>query len=158
MSSVAAAIAPLRHEFRSARIDAMSLELRFECQPGCTECCTQRGFVYLTEADVERAAAFLKMTPGAFEQKYIYRSKHLRRLRISQETRCFFLKDGGCSIHEVKPTQCRIFPNWPELIESKREWQKAAKYCPGIGKGPLIQIEMAKAQAEEMRQGYPQLY
>ena len=53
----------------------MSQGLRFECQPGCTECCTQRGFVYLTEADVERAAAFLEMTPGAFEQKYVFRSK-----------------------------------------------------------------------------------
>ena len=84
------------------------------------------------------------MTPGAFEQKYIYRSKHLRRLRISQETRCFFLKDGGCSIHEVKPTQCRVFPYWPELLESKSEWKKRAAFCPGIGKGPLIQSRWRK--------------
>ncbi len=136
----------------------MSPRLRFQCQPGCTECCTQRGFVHLTEADVERAAAFLNMTPAAFEQKYIYRRKHLRRLRIAPETRCFFLKDGGCTIHAVKPTQCRIFPYWPELLESKREWKKTAQYCPGIGKGPLIQIDSARAQAEEMRQAYPQLY
>jgi hypothetical protein len=132
--------------------------LRFECQPGCTECCTQRGFVYLTESDVERAAAYVRMTPEAFEQKYVYRSKHLRRLRISQETRCFFLQDGGCTIHTVKPTQCRIFPYWPELMDDKREWLKTAQYCPGIGKGPLIQIENARAQAEEMRHAYPQLY
>ena len=136
----------------------MSEGLRFECQPGCTECCTQRGFVYLTESDVERAAEYLKMTPGAFEQKYVYRSRHLRRLRISQDTRCFFLRDGGCTIHAVKPTQCRIFPYWPELLESQREWKKTAQYCPGIGKGPLIQIEAARAQAEEMKQAYPQLY
>jgi Fe-S-cluster containining protein len=136
----------------------MAVGIRFECQPGCTECCTQRGFVYLTEADVERAAAFLHMTPGAFEQKYVFRSKHLRRLRISQQTRCFFLRDGGCAIHPAKPTQCRLFPYWPELLESKSEWKKTAQYCPGIGKGPLIQIETAHAQAEEMRQAYPQLY
>ena len=58
--------------------------LRFECQPGCTECCQQRGFVYLTESDVERAAAFLKMTPAAFEQKYVYRTRRMRRLRVPQ--------------------------------------------------------------------------
>jgi len=132
--------------------------LRFQCQPGCTACCTQKGYVYLTAGDVDRAAAFLKMTPEAFEQKYVFRRKHLRRLRIAPETRCYFLRDGGCTIHAVKPTQCRIFPYWPELIESKREWKKTAKYCPGIGKGPLIQIEAAKAQADEMRREYPQLY
>ncbi len=136
----------------------MGAALRFECQPGCTACCTQRGFVYLTECDVERAAAFLHMTSAAFEQKYVFRSKHLRRLRIAPETRCFFLKDGGCSIHPAKPTQCRLFPWWPELVDSKSEWKKTAEYCPGIGKGPLITIESARAQAEEMRQAYPQLY
>lgn len=136
----------------------MPAGLRFECQPGCTACCTQRGFVYLTENDVERAAAFLGMTPGAFEQKYVFRSKRLRRLRISQETRCFFLRDGACAIHPVKPTQCRIFPYWPELLEDPGEWHKTSQYCPGIGKGALVQIEAARVQAEEMRQAYPQLY
>ena len=43
--------------------------LRFECQPGCTECCRQRGFVYLTEADLARAAEFVGMTTAAFERK-----------------------------------------------------------------------------------------
>lgn len=136
----------------------MQAALRFECQPGCTACCTQRGFVYLTESDIARAAAFLDITPAAFEGQYVFRTKHLRRLRISPETRCFFLQEGGCAIHAVKPTQCRIFPYWPELIESKREWQKTARFCPGIGKGPLIQIEAARAQGEEMRQAYPRLY
>ena len=28
---------------------------------GCTECCRQKGFVYLTEADILKAAAFLKL-------------------------------------------------------------------------------------------------
>ena len=136
----------------------MPAGLRFECQPGCTECCRQRGFVYLTETDVERASAYLKMTPEAFDQKYVYRTRHLRRLRIPQEARCSFLRDDGCSIHAVKPTQCRTFPFWPELVESAKEWKKTAEYCPGINKGPLIQIEEVKAQAEEMRQGYPGLY
>jgi hypothetical protein len=58
----------------------------------------------------------------------------------------------------VKPTQCRIFPFWPELAEDKREWRKTARYCPGIGKGPLIQIEAVRQQAKEMREGYPWLY
>jgi hypothetical protein len=43
-------------------------------------------------------------------------------------------------------------------VESKREWNKTAGYCPGMGKGPLIQIETAKQQATEMREAYPGIY
>jgi uncharacterized protein len=132
--------------------------LRFECQPGCTQCCTQRGFVYLTEEDVHRAAAFVGMTPEAFERRYIYRTRSLRRLRTPREGHCHFLRAGGCSIHPAKPTQCRVFPFWPELVDNRREWNKTARYCPGMGKGPLVQIETARQQASEMRGAYPSLY
>jgi hypothetical protein len=43
-------------------------------------------------------------------------------------------------------------------MDSKREWHKTAAYCPGIGKGPLVQIESARGQAEEMREAYPGMY
>jgi Fe-S-cluster containining protein len=136
----------------------MSEGLRFECQPGCTACCEQKGFVYLTEIDVARAAEFLGMAPGVFERRYVYRTKNWRRLRVPRDSQCSFLRDGGCSIHPAKPTQCRIFPFWPELVESRQEWRKAARYCPGMGKGPLIQIAAAREQAAEMRAGYPEMY
>ena len=136
----------------------MSEGLRFECQPGCTACCERRGFVYLTEADIVRAAAFLGMTPAAFERQYVYRTRNQRRLRVPHESQCSFLRDGGCSIHPAKPTQCRIFPFWPEMVESRAEWRRTAQYCPGIGKGPLIQIESAREQAREMRTEYPEMY
>ena len=136
----------------------MAQGLRFECQPGCTECCRQRGFVYLTEADLVRAAGFLRMTPAEFERRYVYRTSRLLRLRVPRDSRCHFLDQGGCSIHPAKPTQCRIFPFWPELVESRREWRKTASYCPGIGKGPLVQIELARREASEMKKSYPSLY
>src|SRR5215469_6382952 len=136
----------------------MARGLQFECQPGCTACCTQKGFVYLTEQDLSRAAVFLGMSAEAFERQYVYRTRHLRRLRTPRETRCHFLLQGGCSIHPAKPTRCRIFPFWPELVESRREWRKAGQYCPGIGKGPLVQIEVARGDAEVMKDSYPGLY
>lgn len=130
----------------------MAEGLRFECQPGCTECCEQKGFVYLTEDDLVRMAAFLGMSAEAFERKYVYRTTNRLRLRIPRDANCHFLKDGGCSIHAAKPTQCRVFPFWPELVDSRREWKKTARYCPGIGKGPLIQIARAREWAAEMRE------
>jgi uncharacterized protein len=136
----------------------MAEGLRFECQPACTACCEQKGFVYLTEDDVPRAAHFLGLTTAAFERKYVYRTKNRRRLRVPRDSQCTFLREGGCSIHPAKPTQCRIFPFWPELLESRQEWLKTAKYCPGMGKGPLIQIAEARVEAAEMRAGYPEMY
>lgn len=98
------------------------------------------------------------MTAAAFERKYIYRTRKRMRLRVPRDANCHFLREGRCSIHPAKPTQCRIFPFWPELVESRREWLKIARWCPGIGQGPLVQIEAAREQAREMRKGYPGLY
>jgi Fe-S-cluster containining protein len=132
--------------------------MRFACQPGCTACCRGEGFVYLTEEDLKRAAKFLRMKPEEFERRYVFRTRNLRRLRAPRHARCPFLTGEGCSIHPAKPTQCRIFPFWPELVHSKREWKKAAKKCPGIGKGELVRIEVAREGAREMREAYPTFY
>jgi Fe-S-cluster containining protein len=132
--------------------------LRFACQPGCTNCCNVRGYVYLTEKDLQNAAAYVGMTAAEFEAKYIYRTRHVLRLRKPPRSQCHFLVESGCSIHAVKPTQCRTFPFWPDLVESRRSWQSAAKFCPGIGTGSLIQIGTAMEIADEMKRAYPTHY
>ena len=114
--------------------------------------------MYLTEGDIARAAEFLGMTAATFEKQFIYRTKNLRRLRIPRGGLCRFLRADGCSIHPVKPTQCRIFPFWPELTESRRAWRRTAAWCPGIGQGELVQIETARTLAAEMRAAYPSMY
>ena len=136
----------------------MAEGLRFACQPGCIACCTQTGFVYLTEADARRIAEYLGLSAPVFEKRYCYRTRRQLRLRVPRAVQCHFLRAGGCSIHSVKPTQCRIFPFWPETVESRAGWRKTARYCPGIGQGPLIQIEAARGQAREMREAYPAMY
>ncbi len=132
--------------------------LRFACQKGCTRCCEVKGFVYLSDDDVRRAAAFLDLTQAEFEERYIIRYRHVIRLRKPLDAQCHFLKDGGCSIHPAKPTQCRLYPFWPELVEQAAEWDDAGKTCPGIGKGELIQIGSACELASEMKVAYPQMY
>lgn len=133
-------------------------ELRFNCQRGCTRCCDRAGFVYLTERDLIRAARHLRLSADEFERRYVYRTRHLRRLRIPRERQCEFLTPTGCSIHEAKPTQCRLFPFWPELIETRAAWRKAARECPGIGMGALVQIGTAHEIAAEMKRAYPSMY
>jgi Fe-S-cluster containining protein len=132
--------------------------LRFTCQPNCIKCCDQKGFVYLSETDLLRAAAYVQMEPAEFESKYVYRTRNLLRLRKPANSQCHFLMANGCSIHPAKPTQCRAFPFWPELVENRVNWNETAKYCPGIGTGPLIQIGTAMEMAQVMHQAYPSMY
>jgi hypothetical protein len=132
--------------------------VRFTCQPGCVRCCEQKGFVYITAGDLLRLAQFLQMSPRDFEQQFVYRTRKQLRLRKPRGRQCHFLIGGGCQVHEVKPVQCRLFPFWPDLLESAREWNRTAKWCPGIGHGDLIQIGTALETASEMKQAYPEHY
>jgi Fe-S-cluster containining protein len=132
--------------------------LRFACQPGCTNCCDQQGFVYLNEDDIARAARFVRLPRKEFERRYVYRTAHQRRFRKPRDRQCPFLEKGGCAIHPAKPTQCRTFPFWPELVQDRAAWKRTAAYCPGIGKGELIQIGTALEIAEQQRRAYPETY
>jgi uncharacterized protein len=116
------------------------------------------GQVYLSEDDLVRIAAYVGMSPAEFEEHHVYRTTRLMRLRKPPEKQCMFHKDNRCSIHPVKPTQCRIFPYWPEIIESEKAWNETAKSCPGMNRGPLIQIDVAQGVAQEMFTAYPAMY
>jgi hypothetical protein len=132
--------------------------LRYACRKGCIDCCDKRGFVYLSAEDLKRAAKFLGMSAAAFERRYIYRTRHLLRLRKPPRKQCPFLDDHGCLIHPVKPTQCRLYPFWPEIVERAADWRAEAACCPGIGTGRLIQIGTALELANQMRAAYPSMY
>jgi hypothetical protein len=77
---------------------------------------------------------------------------------VPRHAQCEFLKDGGCSVHEAKPFQCASFPFWPELVGNTKNWRKTGEWCPGIGKGELVQIQIARVIAEDMRAAHPALY
>ncbi len=128
--------------------------MRFACIPGCTVCCSEPGFVYLTEDDLVHAAAHLGVTPAEFEARYVYRTRHLLRLRKSRGVQCPFLRESGCALHPDKPTQCLVFPLWPEVIDDA----SVAHYCPGIGRGRVISREQMRRAAEQMRAAYPTMY
>jgi Fe-S-cluster containining protein len=116
------------------------------------------GEVYLTEQDLGRIAAHLSVDPTEFETKCVHRTSRSLRLRKPPDRQCLFHSDGKCSIHPVKPVQCRVFPFWPEIIETAAAWDETALRCPGMNKGPFVQIQAAKSVAEEMRVAYPQMY
>ena len=138
-------------------LDSMEA-LRFACQPGCTRCCRVQGWVYLTEADLRRAAAHMGLSPREFEARYVYRTRHLLRLRKRRGGQCHFLAEDGCRLHPEKPTQCRVYPFWPELTDSLSAWRKEARVCPGIGQGDLVPVQALLRLSAQMRESYPEMY
>ena len=121
---------------------------RFECQPGCTNCCRQPGEVWLTEEDRDRIAAYLGLSTEAFLARYCEDDGDLR-LSVPASDSCHFLQEEGCAIHAVKPVQCRTYPFWPEHVRTRASWKKLQRVCPGVGAGQLLPVEQVRAAAQE---------
>jgi len=116
-----------------------------------------KGFVYLAEADLARAAAFLGMT-----------RPHLSaNTSTAPETAC------ACECRAIPgavPAPRRLLhpsgethpmPHLSILAGTAGKppgMEQNRPLVPGIGKGRLIRIESARAQAREMREAYPALY
>lgn len=126
--------------------------LKFECQ-GSGKCCTSHGeygFVFLTLQDRQRMAKELKLSTAKFTKNYCQRSKGLFHLREDlNNPDCMFLKNKRCSIYAGRPTQCRTWPFWPEVLNAKTWSKDVASFCPGVGKGPLHSKEVIYATKME---------
>lgn len=124
--------------------------LRFKCTR-CGNCCSGApGYVWVTEEECHEIAAFRDMS---FEQ---FASRHVRRVgdRLSlleeRDGDCEFLlrdPDGltRCSIHPVRPVQCRTWPFWKSNLRSPRNWEAAGKGCPGIDTGDHHPLPVIRA-------------
>ncbi len=118
--------------------------VRFECQ-GSGKCCTSHGefgFVFLTLEDRKRFAKFFKIRVADFTKKYCEKTNGIWHLKEDPKNPdCMFLKNKRCSTYEARPTQCRTWPFWPEVMNAK-SWAKEVKaFCPGVGKGPVVPVE-----------------
>lgn len=126
--------------------------IRFKCQ-GSGKCCTSHGefgFVFLTKKDRQRFARFFGITLTAFTKKYCEKSDGVYHLiERPNNPDCIFLKNQGCSAYEARPTQCRTWPFWPEVMPAKAWRKEVVQFCPGAGKGPIIPYEKVKELLNE---------
>jgi len=132
--------------------------MRFQCQRGCIRCCEQSGHVYLNRDDIARLAAHLGIARTEFQRRYVCGPPSRPRLRKPRGRQCPFLDTGGCSVHAVKPLQCSAFPFWPELMSSSAERRRVAVYCPGMNRGPLVNLTSARRTATRVRKAFPDFY
>lgn len=117
--------------------------LRFECTQ-CGRCCSGGGdyHVFLSAVEAERIRDVLQLSVAWFRRRYLHRldSGELT-VMLNADGRCSFLDaEGRCSVYATRPTQCRTYPFWPELLRSKAAWQAEASRCEGVNRGAVVPL------------------
>jgi Fe-S-cluster containining protein len=93
----------------------------------CGNCCRWPGFVRVDENEVKAIAGFLGMNTEDFIARHtdLRPSRSGLMLKSSPDGSCIFLEGlNTCTIQQVKPQQCRDFPNkwrfdgWREKCEA----------------------------------------
>jgi hypothetical protein len=118
--------------------------LRFACQPDCGKCCTRHGtydYVYLERADVARLAAHFQMSVRTFRARWTQKDDGHTILKMDGPA-CPFLDGTRCTVYEARPSQCGSFPFWPENLLSRASWDELSGFCPGVGRGDFVPLEV----------------
>lgn len=127
--------------------------LRFACTL-CGNCCTgPPGFVLVTDQECAALAARLGEDVGTFKATRTHmmvRGRSLNERQTKHGLDCIFLDrdrvpgKAVCGVYEDRPAQCRTWPFWPSLLESRAHWERAKRTCPGIDQGALIPVEQVR--------------
>jgi Fe-S-cluster containining protein len=139
--------------------------LSFSCTM-CGNCCSgSSGSVRFSKEEAAAKADELQIDVDKFYELYTRRrgrgSKSYQELKevkspVNGEDRdCIFLdrkKIPGkaiCSLYQSRPLQCKTWPFWSEILESKSTWEDAKRGydgCPGLGRGQLFPVEEIERQ------------
>lgn len=131
--------------------------LAFRCTR-CGNCCSGApGYVWVDDEEVAAIAGFLGQPVAEFLARHTRPAAGRRSLLEKDGGDCELLirdPDGKtrCSIHPVRPLQCRTWPFWPSNLASSRAWAAAARGCPGMNTGehhplPVIQAALRRNSA-----------
>jgi len=114
----------------------------------CGACCAGpgEGYIWVTRAEIELIAKFLKITTAELRRKYLKRVGLRTTIIENRSTKdCIFLQGNNgekkCVVYSVRPNQCRIWPFWPDNMKNPKTWNETAQKCPGINRGKLYSCE-----------------
>ena len=137
--------------------------VRFRCMR-CAECCRHVfGAVIVEGLDVYRLSKYLKMSISDFISEFtdqfildeVTAYPILSLKTVGKDNSCVFLKGSCCTVNEVKPRTCKMYPFGVEpakekITDFKYHFSMERKHHP---KGTLIRVKdwMKKYFLEEER-------
>ena len=113
--------------------------LDFSCTRCGKCCCGEPGIVYFNPEEFDRLTDYLKTSRNIDRETIIreymvpFSDSYTARDDFPDGHCAFF--DKGCTVYEVRPSQCRDFPFWRCNLSSLAAWNETAARCPGIGQG-----------------------
>ncbi|MDX2226288.1 MAG: YkgJ family cysteine cluster protein [Verrucomicrobiae bacterium] len=99
--------------------------IHYQCQR-CTNCCRWPGDVKVSGEEVSAISRALGLEEPVFLERYTRLRTDRQGLSLVEKPNheCIFLEGIHCTIHAVKPRQCRDFPNkwnfpgWQQVCEA----------------------------------------
>lgn len=123
--------------------------VHFRCTD-CGACCTGApGRVRISEEELQAISDFRNQTLQDLCAAVTRTVNGERLLKEKVNGDCVFFEQGRCSIHPVKPTQCRLYPFWFRNVRSEAAWARTCAECPGIGEGDWVSPEEIERQVLE---------
>ncbi|MBV9083993.1 MAG: YkgJ family cysteine cluster protein [Acidobacteriaceae bacterium] len=122
-----------RHKFVERRLKVIAQEA--EESIDCTRCanCCRVATAEVTSRDAERLARYLRVSVADFWRDYTVESEGTFILKRN-ENGCIFLDGDMCSVYDVRPHACELFPHLVKGTGSllARMWHMPdrAVYCP----------------------------
>jgi Fe-S-cluster containining protein len=134
--------------------------VHFECT-ACGKCCTGKGGkVWVNTAEQNEISDLLNLSRKELIESYLdvgdKKGKYgIQQVQKEGEERCIFLTtENKCSIYRVRPTQCRTFPYWPQIMASHYDWQRSQQQCEGI-RLPVLKDEDQKHDDDDKDSTFP---
>jgi Fe-S-cluster containining protein len=103
---------------------------------GCAgNCCIgESGYIWVNPYEIKKIADFLGVEEERFKKDYLKKVKYrysIKEVYKEGSFECLFFdkEGGGCSIYEVRPSQCASYPFWEYF---KSNFKEVYEECPGI--------------------------
>ena len=107
---------------------------QFNCT-GCGDCCRGGGNVYFSDDELQDLKEYLKLNDEKWKllkNQLIRFKKNGLNVHSSPKACIFINAENKCRIYPVRPLQCRSYPYWPSVFESRKELVLHMKKCPGF--------------------------
>jgi Fe-S-cluster containining protein len=93
----------------------------------------------------------LGVDPEEFEHRYVTHMWGRPSFVERPGGDCVFYdaETAKCAIYSLRPLQCSLFPFWPSVMESRADWDREARWCPGMDDGRLYGEEEIRSRLRQ---------